>query len=144
MHIFELQHKFILLPQKFLLRDEVAAATRFIAKDMKITDLICDKSKPLGNEYKMEMARTGALEVNTYTGENSSTDTGDTPDKNGIRVTSVTAKWSEDLPENTLNDVSLEVRPGGLMAIIGPVGSGKVCHIHKKHEFRWHAINFFY
>jgi ABC-type bacteriocin/lantibiotic exporter with double-glycine peptidase domain len=50
----------------------------------------------------------------------------------GIKITSVTAKWTEDLPENTLTDVSLEVRPGALMAIIGPVGSGKVSNRYRK------------
>jgi ABC-type multidrug transport system fused ATPase/permease subunit len=50
----------------------------------------------------------------------------------GIKITSVTAKWTEDLPENTLTDVSLEVRPGGLMAVIGPVGSGKVSYRYRK------------
>jgi ABC-type transport system involved in cytochrome bd biosynthesis fused ATPase/permease subunit len=131
------------LPQKFLLYDEVAAATRFTAKDLKTTDLIFDKSKPLENEYKTEMAKIGAVEVNAYAEENS-TGIGDTPDKNGIRVTNVTAKWTDDLPENTLTDVSLEVRPGRLVAVIGPVGSGKVCHICKKYKFPWHIINFFY
>lgn len=43
-----------------------------------------------------------------------------------IRVTSITAKWSNNLSENTLTGVSLDVRPGGLVAVIGPVGSGKV------------------
>ncbi|XP_021935708.1 multidrug resistance-associated protein 4-like isoform X2 [Zootermopsis nevadensis] len=48
----------------------------------------------------------------------------------GIKITGVTAKWTDDLPENTLTDVSVEVRTGGLMAIIGPVGSGKTSLIH--------------
>jgi len=43
-----------------------------------------------------------------------------------IRVTSITAKWTNVLSENTLTDVSLDVRPGGLVAVIGHVGSGKV------------------
>jgi ABC-type multidrug transport system fused ATPase/permease subunit len=52
----------------------------------------------------------------------------DTTSKNGISIMNVTAKWTEDLPENTLTDVNLEVRPGGLVAVIGPVGSGKVSY----------------
>ena len=44
----------------------------------------------------------------------------------GIRVTSITAKWNNVLSENTLTGVSLDVRPGGLVAVIGHVGSGKV------------------
>ncbi|KDR05000.1 Multidrug resistance-associated protein 4, partial [Zootermopsis nevadensis] len=103
---------------------EVTTATRYVANDMKTTDLICDKSRSLGNECKMEMAKTGALEFNVYAEENS-TDSGDTPDKNGLKVTNVMAVWTENLPENTLTDVSLEVRPGGLVAVIGPVGSEK-------------------
>jgi len=43
-----------------------------------------------------------------------------------IKVTSITAKWTNVLSENTLTGVSLDVRPGGFVAVIGPVGSGKV------------------
>jgi ABC-type glutathione transport system ATPase component len=62
-----------------------------------------------------------------------------------IRVTSITAKWTNDLSENTLTSVSLDVRPGGLVAIIGPVGSGKVnytCIITCYSAARYHLRNF--
>lgn len=36
------------------------------------------------------------------------------------------AKWAPGLLENTLNNVSLHIRPGQLVAVIGPVGCGKV------------------
>ena len=49
--------------------------------------------------------------------------------KIGIRVVNVTAKWSEDLNENALTNVNLDVKPGGLVAVIGPVGSGKVSRV---------------
>jgi ABC-type multidrug transport system fused ATPase/permease subunit len=52
----------------------------------------------------------------------------DIAERKSIKIMNVTAKWTEDLPENTLTDVNLEVRPGGLVAVIGPVGSGKVSY----------------
>ncbi|XP_023229457.1 multidrug resistance-associated protein 4-like [Centruroides sculpturatus] len=40
----------------------------------------------------------------------------------GIWVDNVTAAWKK---ETTLNDISLNVQPGELLTVIGPVGSGK-------------------
>lgn len=42
----------------------------------------------------------------------------------------VTAKWNDNLVENTLTKVTLTVRPGKLLAVIGPVGSGKSSLFH--------------
>jgi ABC-type glutathione transport system ATPase component len=47
-------------------------------------------------------------------------------DSTHTKVISITAKWTNDLSENTLSGVSIDVRPGGFVAVIGPVGSGKV------------------
>lgn len=47
-------------------------------------------------------------------------------EKPGIFIKNVSAKWSEDAQENTLTNVNLEVTPGHLTAVIGPVGAGKV------------------
>lgn len=44
----------------------------------------------------------------------------------GIDVLNVTAKWSEYQNNNTLENVNLTIKPGQLVAIIGPVGAGKV------------------
>lgn len=43
----------------------------------------------------------------------------------GIYVNNVKARWDENNSEYTLNNVNLRVQPGTLVAIIGPVGSGK-------------------
>lgn len=47
----------------------------------------------------------------------------------GIVVSNVTAKWTDQVSDNTLSHINLRVTPGKLTAIIGPVGSGKV-NIH--------------
>ncbi|XP_069668825.1 probable multidrug resistance-associated protein lethal(2)03659 isoform X2 [Periplaneta americana] len=47
-----------------------------------------------------------------------------------IKITNVTAKWSEDVSENTLHNISVNVRAGTLVAVIGPVGSGKTSLLH--------------
>jgi len=46
--------------------------------------------------------------------------------KSGVIVSNVTAKWTDTQVENALENISLTVRPGRLVAIIGPVGAGKV------------------
>ena len=49
-----------------------------------------------------------------------------TDESHGIKITNITAKWSEDLNEDTLTDISVDVKTGSLVAVIGPVASGKV------------------
>jgi len=45
----------------------------------------------------------------------------------GIDILNASAKWIFNQPDNSLNNINLSVRPGRLVAIIGPVGAGKVC-----------------
>lgn len=47
-------------------------------------------------------------------------------EKQAIEITNATAKWSELSAENSLNNVSFSVNKGTLLAVIGPVGAGKV------------------
>lgn len=44
-----------------------------------------------------------------------------------IEIMDGTAKWTDDQTSNCLESINLNVRPGGLVAVIGPVGAGKVC-----------------
>jgi len=44
----------------------------------------------------------------------------------GIDVLNASAKWILNQTDNSLNNINLTVRPGRLVAIIGPVGAGKV------------------
>ncbi|XP_027849228.2 ATP-binding cassette sub-family C member 4-like [Aphis gossypii] len=43
----------------------------------------------------------------------------------GIVVTNATAKWLDSQTENSLENINLNVIPGRLVGVIGPVGSGK-------------------
>jgi len=43
-----------------------------------------------------------------------------------VIVSNATAKWSDTQTEKTLDNINLTVRPGRLVAIVGPVGAGKV------------------
>lgn len=44
----------------------------------------------------------------------------------GIVVSNASAKWTDTQTDNSLKNINLIVRPGRLVAIIGPVGAGKV------------------
>lgn len=47
----------------------------------------------------------------------------------GIVISNATAKWTDAQTDNSLENINLTVRPGRLVAIIGPVGAGKVYNI---------------
>ncbi|XP_059049399.1 ATP-binding cassette subfamily C member 4-like [Achroia grisella] len=51
-------------------------------------------------------------------------------DSRGVRLKHATAKWIVAHPENTLTDLSLTIKPGKLIAVIGPVGAGKSSLLH--------------
>jgi ABC-type multidrug transport system fused ATPase/permease subunit len=44
----------------------------------------------------------------------------------GIRISNATAQWTPMSHEKTLNRVTVDIKPGMLVAVIGPVGAGKV------------------
>lgn len=41
-------------------------------------------------------------------------------------VNNIIAKWSSDMINPTLKNITARLKPGELLAVIGPVGSGKV------------------
>lgn len=48
-----------------------------------------------------------------------------------IVISNATAKWTQNETENCLRHINLTVKSGQLVAIIGPVGAGKVYKIVK-------------
>lgn len=62
-------------------------------------------------------------EVKTLTGN-------DLKKEGGIVMNGASAKWDPELSEDTLSDITLKIAPGSLVAVVGPVGAGKVIHIY--------------
>jgi len=44
----------------------------------------------------------------------------------GVALFNVSAKWTDSQPNNTLDNINLITKPNRLVAIVGPVGAGKV------------------
>lgn len=45
---------------------------------------------------------------------------------NSVVISAASAKWTDNQIVNTLDNIDLTVKSGNLVAIIGPVGAGKV------------------
>ncbi|PSN47509.1 hypothetical protein C0J52_02251 [Blattella germanica] len=115
--------------QKFLMHGEIVTATpsKLSIEDGTMKNYSKDKYNFHVDNADNNVKELGiALENKTKNG----TEMADIVNKVGIRVSNITAKWSEDLNEDTLTNVNLDVKPGGLVAVIGPVGSGKTSLLH--------------
>lgn len=91
-----------------------------------------EKSNQIANLSKADKAAGNGVKKSLFINDNF-TENG-TENKNntemtndlGIIVSNITAKWTDSQTNNSLENINLTVRPGRLVAIIGPVGSGKV------------------
>ncbi|KAI4464485.1 atp-binding cassette sub-family c [Holotrichia oblita] len=90
----------------FLMYDE----NKILCRDNKTESIENGSIKDVKDEIKPESAQSDGIK--------------------GISIKNITAKWSETSTENTLSNLSMELRPGKLIAVIGPVGSGKTSLLH--------------
>lgn len=74
------------------------------------------------NSDKKEMKINGNFSPTNLDSPNNITQSYDL----GIVISNATAKWTDAQTDNSLENINLNVRPGRLVAVIGPVGSGKV------------------
>ncbi|XP_060850595.1 probable multidrug resistance-associated protein lethal(2)03659 [Rhopalosiphum padi] len=98
--------------QSFLLQDEKEKHNKPLLLKSKTT-----------SKNGIEMSNINGVN-NTENGTSNEEDMNQL-DNFGIDVLNASAKWILNQPENTLNNINLSVRPGRLVAIIGPVGAGK-------------------
>lgn len=92
---------------------------------------MCDE-KDEQRSLQIENIPTTDIQMSSINNENGLTNN-EKYDKNmeqfnefSIVISNATAKWTPDQPENSLNNINLSVKSGRLVAIIGPVGAGKV------------------
>lgn len=93
-----------------------------------------EKDTQVANRSKADKASNGVRKpiiINDNIKPNNLVDENDTEESNdlGIVVSNATAKWTDAQTENSLENINLIVIPGRLVAIIGPVGAGKVSKI---------------
>lgn len=72
-----------------------------------------------------------------YSNDNTSTTSikiKDNTERFEIEIMDAMAKWIADQSSNSLENINLNVKPGGLVAVIGPVGAGKVCICQRSEE----------
>lgn len=103
--------------QKFLLYDETVLALEH--KKIENGNIYLNKSISKGNYDTFGNSEKIAKEPVT-----------NETNRQGIFIKNATAKWVKDLADNTLSNVTLDVVPGKLVAVIGPVGSGKSSMLH--------------
>ena len=50
----------------------------------------------------------------------------------GIFINNIVARWTKEIQEPTLGNITTFVKPGQLLAVVGGVGSGKVIKLNYK------------
>ncbi|XP_060850142.1 probable multidrug resistance-associated protein lethal(2)03659 isoform X2 [Rhopalosiphum padi] len=141
-NIINTQNVFIIISYFSILRKVMSVSfphSVLTLSDILITDkriqtfLLQDEKKKQNKPLllKSETRKKNGIEMsninrNNYT-KNSTSNQKDKNQSNnlGIDVLNVSAKWILNQPKNSLNNINLSIRPGRLVAIIGPVGAGK-------------------
>jgi ATP-binding cassette subfamily C (CFTR/MRP) protein 4 len=100
-----------------------------------------EKNSQVANRSKADKASNGVKKLNIINDEVSlnkldNLDKSENLSDLGIFISNATAKWTDIQTENSLENINLTVRPGRLVAIIGPVGAGKV-NISMKHYLNY-------
>ncbi|XP_060872281.1 probable multidrug resistance-associated protein lethal(2)03659 isoform X3 [Metopolophium dirhodum] len=100
----------------------------------RIQSFLLQDEKDKHNEHlslKSETKSTNGVEMSNINSKNCIENTAENEEgidklgNFGIDILNASAKWILKQPDNSLNNINLTVRPGRLVAIIGPVGGGK-------------------
>ncbi|GJQ84115.1 hypothetical protein Trydic_g12088 [Trypoxylus dichotomus] len=89
--------------------------------------MLYDENKILCHEHKLENLENGSIKDPD---DEVKADPAHGDRNKGMTIKNITAKWTEASTDNTLTNFNMELRPGKLIAVIGPVGSGKTSLLH--------------
>ncbi|XP_075982413.1 putative multidrug resistance-associated protein lethal(2)03659 [Anticarsia gemmatalis] len=104
-------------------------------EEPKLSDASVDQSSSENGKEEKEATGNGKANVNLAPLESGEEDDQELAarveeDARGVRLKHATAKWIVSHQENTLTDLSLTIKPGKIIAVIGPVGAGKSSLLH--------------
>jgi len=85
-----------------------------------------EKNTQVANRSKADKASNGVRKPIIINDNTTPLHDQNDPEQLGIVVSNATAKWTDAQTENSLENINLTVKPGRLVAVIGPVGAGKV------------------
>ncbi|XP_026805630.1 probable multidrug resistance-associated protein lethal(2)03659 isoform X2 [Rhopalosiphum maidis] len=146
-NIINTQNVFVIISYFSILRKimsvsfphSVLTLSDILITNKRIQSFLLQDEKEKNNKpllLKSEITSKNGIEM-SYINSNNYTKNGTSnkKDKNqsnnlGIDLFNVSTKWILNQPKNSLNNINLSVRPGRLVAIIGPVGAGKTSLIH--------------
>ncbi|XP_032678093.1 probable multidrug resistance-associated protein lethal(2)03659 isoform X2 [Odontomachus brunneus] len=108
--------------QKFMMYDEIENTDKTESRINGKEDLNNIMQANINKDTKNKKADQGNQQVRHDQG-----DLGNRDIRNEymISIENASAKWLEDEKEDTLQNITIKVRPGELIAIVGQVGSGK-------------------
>lgn len=102
-------------PQGIVQATETIVSVRRIQTFMMHPELPRSKEELERNRIKKEEATANGVEKETVS----------PPSNVVVKISNATAKWNPKYSENTLNNINLNLEKQKLIAVIGPVGSGK-------------------
>ncbi|XP_017068419.2 LOW QUALITY PROTEIN: probable multidrug resistance-associated protein lethal(2)03659 [Drosophila eugracilis] len=109
----------IFFPQAIYQTAQIIVSAKRVEKFMQLEEINGSE------DFPQDTVITKAEEESLLLKSLSDKDQKDELPKSAISITGLSAKWDPESPDYTLKEVSLEIQPGTLVAILGPTGSGK-------------------
>ncbi|CAG2163513.1 unnamed protein product [Oppiella nova] len=109
-------------PQSIALAAEIYVSCQRVQRFLLLEEIENQSIEYKDNDFVNEKNKNN---MNIYLNNMETIDAKVDPKDISIRVDEMSAKWNPDVEMSTLKNITCSVNPGELLAVIGPVGSGK-------------------